>query len=248
MTYYGLFFDVEQKNADVLSKVLGAELGQQAALLHLFDEYLESSAGGGVRVDSHEHTTLCLMAQNLLLLNNIYQLFTQGYLRSPAILLRTVAEQLILSMFFCEFPEKDKEYREKPHQDFFHENRIEKMLKQIDESGKIFKVANFRKFKFWNRHIYQNLYEEMSELSHINLNIIESLMLDKTTKKYYKQPWVYEDDGVLRIMLRKIMTSTIFSILILDKVFNPNQTEQHAGVLNKAFEYINGSLNVESAA
>jgi len=244
MQFDGLFKDVEQENAAELNKYLSAELGHQLVLLDTLDDYLNKSNSGVSTNNSLQITILNLMAQNLLLLNNSYLLFTQGYLRSAAVLLRTVSEQLILGMFFCENPEKEEEYKSTPHQDFFRNNRIEKMLKQIDDNGKIFKIENFSKFKFWNKHIFQNLFEEMSHFSHVDLEVINSLMLDPTTGKFHKTPWVHEDKVLLRIFLRKIMVCTIFSILVLDKFFEPEQSADQIDAIKVATGYINGSLNV----
>lgn len=241
-----MFNDLEQVNAEELNRRFPSELGHQLVLLGVLDEYLNKSSVGVKTDDSLQRTILGLMAQNLLLLNNSYLLFTQGYLRNSAILLRTVSEQLILGMFFCENPEKEEEYRVTSHQEFFRTNKIEKMLKQIDDNGKIFKIEHFKKFKFWNKHIFQNLFKEMSYFSHVDLEVINSLMFDPKTGKFHKVPWVHEDGVLLRIFLRKIMTCNIFSILVLDKFFAPEQSPEHVKAIEDATKYINGSLNPQA--
>lgn len=241
-----MFDDLEQLNAEELNRRFPSELGCQLVLLGVLDEYLNKSSASVKTDNSLQCTILGLMGQNLLLLNSSYLLFTQGYLRNSAILLRTVSEQLILGMFFCENPEKEEEYRITPHQEFFRTNKIKKMLKQIDDNGKIFKIENFKEFKFWNRHIFENLFEEMSHFSHVDMRVINSLMLDPKTGKFHKVPWVHEDKILLKIFLRKIMICTIFSILVLDKFFAPEQSPEHIKTIEDATKYINESLNPQA--
>lgn len=172
-------------------------------------------------------------------------MFTKGYIRSPAILLRTVSEQLILCMFFKEYPEKEREYRNSHYSIFFKNNRIEKMLKTIDRKGKVFRVNEFTKFNYWNKMIYKTLFEELSHFVHTNIDLINNIMYDETIQKYHKTPKV-QNKKTLKSLLSKLYVSTVYSIFILDKSFEPEQDRGEIEAISKATKIIN-SLNANSS-
>lgn len=244
MKFYSYFEDIESKNSDEINKKFSTEISYFLLLLEVLDSYL-NKVNGKIRNDQFpEHTILNFSAQNLQLINNAFILFTQGYLRSPSILLRTVSEQLILSMFFKEFPNKEQEYKNTSYRDFFKENRIEKMLSKIDREGKIFKVKKFTKYNYWNKTIYKNFFEELSYFVHSNPNVINNLMYDETNGKYHKGPKL-QDKDILKALLRKLFESTLYTILILDKTFEPNQTKEEIERIIKATKIINTNLKLQ---
>lgn len=241
MRFYGMFDDIEIENANKLNELLPIELGNFLLLLDVLNSYL-NKVNGTIRNDQYpQHTILNFSAQNLQLVNNAYILFTQGYLRSPAILLRAVSEQLILSMFFLEYPEKENEYRTTPYMDFFKENRIEKMLSQIDREGKIFKKDNFAEYNYWNRAIYRNFFEQLSNFVHSNPDVIDNLMYDETAGKYHKGPKIQNID-ILKYFMRMLYESILFTILILDKAFEPKQEKKEMEIIKKATQIIKENL------
>lgn len=244
MRFYSLFEEIEQENADNINKLLGEEITHLILLFDVLNSYL-NKINGKIRIDQHpEHTILNFSAQNLQLANNAFILFTQGYLRSPATLLRTVSEQLILSMFFKEYPDKEIEYRETHYSEFFKNNRLEKMLSKIDREGTVFRIANFTEFNYWNKVIYKGLFEELSYFSHSNPNVINNIMYDEAVGKYHKAPKLQEEK-ILKNILRKLYESTLFTILIIDKTFEPEQTDDEIEKIKKAVEIINTKLMLD---
>lgn len=247
MRFYSYFEDVELANADSINEQFPVEIGQLIMLFDVLNGYLDK-VNGKIKTDQYpEHTVLNFSAQNLQLINNAYILFTQGYFRSPAALLRTVSEHLILSMYFVEYPDKEAEYRSIHHSDFFNKNAIEKMLSKIDREGKVFRIASFKKYNFWNKTIYKNLFEELCYFVHPNVNIINNLMFDEVDGKYHKGPRL-QDHDLLCVLLRKIFECLVYSILILDKTFKPEQTSQEIEVIKKSTEMISSRLNVKPIA
>lgn len=241
MRFYSLFDDIECKNADKINQLFSSEASHLLLLFEVINSYLNKVNGKIINNQYPEHTILNLSAQNLQLINSAYILFTQGYLRSPAILLRTVSEQLILCMFFKEFREKEKEYREKHYSIFFHDNKIDKMLSMIDKSGKVFKVPRFTTFNYLNRMIYKNLFEELSYFVHTDINIINNIMYDESVGKYHKSPRL-QDEEILKSILAKLYMCALYTILIIDKTFEPEQDEKEIRIITKATKIINSRL------
>ncbi len=106
-------------------------------------------------------------------MDNAFYLVSCGYIRSSEIMIRVVAEAVILSAYFKEFPDAEIEYRTTNYRDFFRNHKIEDMLKRVEIDGKIF-ISDKQKAKHvkWHKIVFLNLYKESSHFLHNNPSII----------------------------------------------------------------------------
>jgi len=217
------------------------------SLLRVYESFIKATSG---KVKDNEYpnwSILMLLSQVLPLMNNALVLLAKGYLRSSEIMIRVASEGMILAAYFKEFPDAEKEYRSLNYRDFFHNHKIEKMLKRVENEGKLFirdkiEAKNVR----WNKIVFKNLFEESSKFLHNNPDLIYDMSLDNRSSNPSKGdlilgPQLYSDES-LAMGLRRLFNALLFSLVILGVSLNIAPDEAEKTILTKSSEYAN-SLN-----
>lgn len=235
---YGLFDDQENTISAQLFSSYSEEFTCILQGLELLNKMLNSLNGKIKNTDRRDVTILNFQAQNLKFLNKCYLELTRGYIRIPSALLKTVIEQLMLSLVFAEFPEKEEEYDVKKHRAFLRTegNNWTQLLAKVSTNGTIFN--NTEKPNFWDDILNKEQYVLLNTLAHANSDSIAVIMFDEATQKYFKGPRIPDED-LLKALARGILLSLIFSITILNKYFEVYLTEDDHILISKMIQIIN---------
>lgn len=197
-----------------------------------------------VKIGQHpEHEVLLLLGQNLTLLSSSAHLVHRGYAREPMILLRSVAEQLILAIYFREFPETEEEYRTKNYRNFFRDHKIEKMMKRVQKEGKRFKKVGQDDKNYLHQRLFKELYEEASYFSHSNPGIINGVMFDEDTEKYTKGPKLHKGP-FLAGLIRAHFSAAISTVVALGVCFNLELDDGEKKIIDAAAKRANELVQV----
>ena len=170
-------FDKEETSiSDLINKEFSKEIKIIHDLLEVHISFIQATSGITKDNEYPEWTILLLLSQTVPLMNNANDLLTKGYIRSSEILIRVVSEAVILSAYFCEWPEHEVTYRTVNYRDFFRVHKIDDMLKKIEREGKVF-ISNKQEAKQvkWHKVVFDNLFKESSKFLHNNPNVIFDL-------------------------------------------------------------------------
>lgn len=229
----GVFIEEEKSVRDYFSAKFPEEIELFNKLLDVYASFLKATSGKIKDNDYPNWTILVLLSQTLPLMNNGLSLLASGYLRSSEIMIRVASEAMILSAYFKEFPDAEEEYRTLNYRDFFHNHKIEEMLKRVEKEGKIFiSDKEAAKKVQWNKIVFLNLFKESSRFLHNNPNLLYDLTVDNIGSSPEKGPLImgpqlYSDDS-LSMGLRRLLNALLFSLVVLGISLNiyPDKNEK----------------------
>lgn len=194
-------------------------------LLEVYASFLQATSGKVKDNEFPSWTLLILLSQTLPLMDNAFYLLSSGYIRSSEIMIRVVAEAVILSAYFKEFPDAEIEYRTTNYRDFFRNHKIEDMLKRVEKDGKVF-ISDKQKAKQvkWHKIVFLNLFKESSRFLHNNPDVIYDITKNniRPSKNHHDLimgPQLYSDD-ILKMGLRRLFNTLLFSLVILGVSLN----------------------------
>lgn len=207
-------------------------------LLNVHASFIQATSGITKDNEYPGWTILLLLSQTVPLMNNASDLLIKGYLRSSEIFIRVVSEAVILSAYFCEWPEHEITYRTVNYRDFFRVHKIDDMLKKIEKEGKVF-ISNKQEAKQvkWHQVIFDNLFKESSKFLHNNPNVIFDLskrqvqVLQANDMIIGPQP--YSDD-INRMAVRRVLNSILFSIVVLGVSLKIVPDEDEKNIMQEA--------------
>lgn len=217
-------------------------------LLEVYASFLQITSG---KVKDNEYpnwTLLILLSQTLPLMDNAFYLLSSGYIRSSEIMIRVVAEAVILSAYFKEFPDAEIEYRTTNYRDFFKNHKIENMLKRVEKDGKVF-ISDKQKAKQvkWHKIVFLNLFKEPSRFLHNNPNVIyditkNNIRASRNNHELIMGPQLYSDD-ILKMGLRRLFNTLLFSLVVLGVSLNIFPDDNEKSVMEQSQKLIE-KLNV----
>lgn len=215
----GIFEEQEKEIISKFESKFGNEIKVFNDLLKVHEAFIQATSNKIKDNDYPKWTILLLLSQVLPLMNNAFQLLASGYLRSSESLIRICGEAIILSVYFKEFPVAEEDYRTMHYSDFFHKYRIEKMLKNVEKSGKCFFKAKTDKKKNLYKVMFVNIYKEAGKFLHNNPNLIYDISKNQIPVKGQEEyliigPQLYPND-VLSMGLRRLFNTVIVSIVTL---------------------------------
>lgn len=192
------------------------------ATLDYFRNYL-FSIKGTIIDDNLKSTIHLFMGSNFDLLFQAYCLLKRGYFRPPLILLRPVYESIILCMYFCEFPEKEEEYRNcKSKMAWYRkQNMNDGIIRKLENEGTIFNKAE--QSGFFEKLIGNSL-KEINKFVHHNHEYIFNSIYSVDRNSFILGP--KEIDEYLRNgLIICILESAIFSMMVLEKSLKSHEKE-----------------------
>lgn len=246
----GMFTEEENTIRQNFLKKYGAEVVLFNKLLGVHEAFLKSTSGKTRNDDFPDWTIQILLSQTLPLMNNAMNLLACGYLRSSEIMIRVTSEAVILSNYFKEFPEIEKEYRSKNYRDFSHEHPVESMLKEVQEKGTIFIKDKIQaKNMHWHRKVFENTFEEASMFIHHNLDLLYNLTVDNQstnpdTVNLIMGPHQYEDE-TLSMGIKRIFNITLYSLLVLGVSFSIIPDNNEIKIVDESNELTKRGENIE---
>lgn len=212
-------------------------------LLDVYSSFLAATSGKVKDNDYPNWTLLVLLSQTLPLMNNGLSLLASGYLRSSEIMIRVASEAMILSAYFKEFPDAEIEYRSQNYRDFFHNHKIEEMLKRVEKKGAIFiSDKEAAKKVQWNKIVFFNLFKESSRFLHNNPTLLYDLTVDNIGSVLEKGdlimgPQLYPYDS-LSMGLRRLFNTTLFSLVVLGVSLNITPDDKERAVMEESQKII----------
>lgn len=241
----GIFSDIGSQISQQFENKFGPEVGVCNQLLEVYCSFLNSTSKKVRDNDYPNWTILILLSQTVTLMDNAVTLLSSGYLRSSEIMIRPVAEATILSIYFKEFPDVETAFRSMSHNQFFRTHRIRGMLGRVQNEGKIFFTQSGKgeaKQIHWNEIVFQNLYEESTRFVHNNPNLIYDLTRDQRTigtsdEALIMGPQPYPDN-IFRMSIRRILNTTLFSLVALGVSLNITPSPQDKLVMKDAQKII----------
>jgi len=229
----GIFEDIEIDIRKAFLNKYPTQVETASKLLEVYESFVKATSGIVKDNDYPKWTILILLSQTLPLMNNALDMLSRGYLRSSEMFIRIASEGMILAAYFTEFPDAEIEFRSTNYRDFFHNHKVENMLKRVEKEGKLL-ISNKEAAKQvkWHKVVFASLYEESSRFVHHNLDLIYDITLDQVNSDKDKAnliigPQLYTDD-VLSMGLRRILNATLFSLVVLGVALNiyPDPSEK----------------------
>lgn len=239
----GIFSQEEQIVTTSFTSKFVSEIKLFDLLLEVYSSFLEATSG---KIKDNEYpnwTIMLLLSQTLPLMDNAFYLLRRGYLRSSEIMIRVVAEAVILAIYFREFPETEVVYRTTNYRDFFHNHKIDDMLKRAEKEGKVF-ITDKQKAKQvkWNTIVFLNLFKESSRFLHNNPELIyditqNSLKQTNEGHELIMGPQLYSD-SVLRMGIRRVFNTLLFSLVVLGVSLSIAPDDRERMIMNEAQQTI----------
>lgn len=239
----GIFNSHESQINTFFENKFDSEIKVFNELLNVYASFLEAVSGKVKNTDFPNWTIEMLLSQSLPLMGNALKLLATGYLRSSEILVRVAGEAIILSIFFKEFPETEREYRTTDHWIFFRRHRIREMLEKVESVGTIFIRSEPNKKIHWNKIVFTNLYQESSRFLHNNADVIYDLMkLPNSENDNGKDfltigPNLYSDN-ILSTEFRRLFNTLLFSLVVLGVSLNIMPDAEEKQIMDKSSEII----------
>lgn len=244
--FVGIFEQEEESIRRQLESSFRGELELFNKLLKVYERHLDATSSKVRDTDFPNWTILILLAQTLPLMNNAVELLVKGYLRSSETLIRVCAEAIILSIYFKEFPETEREFLSMNYHDFFHKHKIGEMLKRVASSGKFFKPRNAEKIKAYQSLVFEDLYKEASRFLHTNIGVIYDLSKNhqpgRDEVELIKGPQIYSRE-INRVALRRLYNAVLFSLLALTISLNLTPDDEEFKIIRESIMVSQG-LNV----
>lgn len=238
MRAYGLFDKDEEQICDDLFKVHGENFALVVEVLEIFESHLIRTSGK-IKTNQHPQITIThFIGQNLKFINKAYLELTKGYIRIPSSLLKIVIEQLLYSLVFAEFGELETEYLTLGHYKFARKYPKNLLLSKVDNFSLLFKAG---KPAFWNDVLEKEMYSQLNELSHPTPDNIFGLTFDSANQTFTYGPKV-QKEILVRAVTRWILLCLVFSLIILDQVFNLDRPNGEIATLKRTTDKITSIL------
>lgn len=164
----------------------------------------------------NERFAALFIAQNHSVLNNALDLITLGYELESLILIRPAAERIVLTIYFCEFPDDLNIYRKKlGYRKFYahlkrlgYANYLEGALNRIEKEGVLWRNSQTAG---WAHELHTSLIDEPSRLLHVD----EAYGLTASVRgaKIIRGP--HARIGSSKVVISKIRQATLWSIIAL---------------------------------
>jgi len=202
---------IERKNRQRFIESFDDEISRLNGSLHILDERLNL-----LEKDWLGKQSILFISQNFSMLNNSFQLLSKGYELESMMLIRPIAERIILSLYFYEFPADLDLYRKQDGPRKFYaslknkgyKNYLEGVLDRIMAEGKSFTDT----FKAeWAKELLSSLVDEPSKLLHAN----ESSALIASSKGRRLIRGSNFRISSSKIVLSKIRQSALWSVIVL---------------------------------
>ncbi len=164
----------EKRNRQLVVRRFKEEILLHNGLMYLLDGKIEY-ANKYLEIDSvHKRVSILFMSQNYSLLSNAFSLLVNGYELESLTLLRSVAERVILNLYFHDFPQDLEIYtREDGHIKFYshlkslgYKNYLQGVLERIENEGKSLDGA---RDNGWAKALHETLVVESSGVLHFNI-------------------------------------------------------------------------------
>ena len=148
-----------------------------------------------------------------------FDLLKRGYIRPTIILLRPVFESITLCMYFAEFAEKVREYRDAKNKSLWikEQKGCWGMIEHIQKKGKLFNTHEHPDFL---KNLVANPLTEMNKTIHFNDEHLFHLSGDRVKGELYIGPREIEPRLVKTIIIN-ILQAILFSINVLGKSIKP---------------------------
>ncbi len=238
-----IFSVIESDIEKAFVQKYASQVNTTTKLLEVYEAFIKATSGIVKDNEFPKWTIMILLSQTLPLMNNALVLLSKGYLRSSEMFIRIAAEGMILGAYFTEFPDVEVEFRTTNYREFFHNHRVENMLKRVEKEGKLL-ISNKETAKQvkWHKIVFGNLYEESSRFVHQNIDLIYDITIDQINTDKGKAnliigPQLYPD-GVLSMGLRRILNATLFSLVVLGVALNINSDDKEKKIMEDAQKVI----------
>jgi hypothetical protein len=237
----GIFKKEEEEIKQVFNSKFDAEIDNFNQLLEVYCSFLKATSNKIKDNDYPNWTILMLLSHTLPLMDNGLELLKKGYLRSSETLIRVVAEAIILSMYFKEFPDIEVEYRTTKPNVFSHRHPMKERLNKVETEGKIFisDKKNAKKIN-WHEIVFINLYKESCRFLHNDPNVIYALSLDSSnpdSENLIIGPQLYQD-GILLMGIKRLLNALLTSLVVLGVSLNIFPSEDETNIMKKSQKII----------
>ena len=195
--------------------------------------------------DYPQDTIRLLLGYNALLISRSFWELKEGYVGVSMLILRSALENLVHSMYFLEYPETEKEIRERHENNFINIRdlrpkkyrngwQVEGELKRIDEEGTIFPKNG------WYQKIYKNIIEELNFFVHTNPDYIYTTIYQQNGEDITLQLGPnYKEERFIKNAFQKIIEVQEYTIGILDKTFKEDIQDNSPQILKAAIKKTN---------
>ena len=237
----GIFKKEEEEIKQVFNSKFDAEIDNFNQLLEVYCSFLKATSNKIKDNDYPNWTILMLLSQTLPLMDNGLELLQKGYLRSSEALIRVVAEAIILSMYFKEFPDIEVEYRTTKANVFSHRHPMKEILNKVETEGKIFisDKKNAKKIN-WHEIVFINLYKESCRFLHNDPNVIYALSLDSSNPdsgNLIMGPQLYQDSTLL-MGIKRLLNALLTSLVVLGVSLDIFPSEDQNNIMKKSQKII----------
>ena len=242
-----LFLDDENKASEYFNNLIQEKDLEILDQLFLFTEVALGELNHKIKnTEFPDYSIELYLGFTYNLLTTSYSLLRCGYMAAAQIIMRSALEYISLCMYFFEFPEDEKIYRNS-HKRFNlkleakkYPRWVQGYLRRIDTEGRVFKdIGNLN----WEKLIFINLIEEASKFTHPNLDFVFTsifLQSDLESKKdYFSLGPKGNDDYNTRNTYWRIVESSIYLHLVLKTVFKRYMVTRSSEVFTKAIHALN---------
>lgn len=249
-----MFGEIEEKLRQRTEGMLPSELSIQRDLLSCYERLQKEIKGTPEQIGYPNWTIMLFVGRNLTIINNSLSMFLEGYLPTMMALVRLVMERVILSMYFAEFPVREVEYRKEGYSSFFNKNGWhDKLIAEIDRTGHLFKneTSHTADPKYWFKSMYKFLMEEASKFLHPTEEYDYTAVVSfRERDNKERTPLIIGPQEynlpTLKVGLIKLIQPTVWSIMVLNKVFGLNLTTAELSTLDSAVNLVK-EINMEKA-
>lgn len=205
--------------------------GEKAVFDKLFDhmELMISHINSKIPVGERpQYTVEILLIYNLTLFEASLEMLRDGYLGVSQSILRSAIENLIMSMYYFEFPEHERKYRDNTTslwQSLKHKGYdqgwMDAALARVETEGKIFNIFASSSENSLSNLLTKNIMEEASKFLHQDFKFTESLVYGGSGKD--KSIFVYganlHGEEVLKNGFWKIIELLIINNIVFGAIF-----------------------------
>ncbi len=244
-----LFSKDEVACSDKFDQLFSSEIKLFSNLFEQLESFVSQISGKIKDTERPDYTVEILLVHNLSLFACAFNQLRSGYLGVSQATLRSIAENLTMSMYYWEFPEHEKKYRDNTRslwnsikQKGYAGEWMDLALARIDKEGKVFKILDESGERSWQKFISQNLMEEASSFLHQNFHFVEALVY-QTTSNDGKNHFVYgphwNNDEVMKNGLWKLIEALIFETIVFDTVFKKFINVNDRKLVGEAVDQLN---------
>lgn len=243
-----VFSNNEIACSNQFDRVFKAEIELYETLFAYLESFVRQINGKIKDTDRPRYTVEILLVYNLTLFASTFVELRNGYLGVSQSILRSITENLTMSMYYWDFPDHEKKYRDNTKGLWsaikakgYSEAWMDLALARIDREGNTFRISENKNGSTWQKLISRNLMDEASSFLHQNFEYIQSLVYEKTeddVSKFIYGPH-FNEDMVMKNGLWKILEALIFEIAIFDKIFGGFISNSNLKLVGDAVDKLN---------